>query len=171
MRAGPLGAYFADDLPRVVTQAELASRTTHTHPEAVAGAIAVAVAAAIACQDSGPVSPAAWLKSVLTWVPSSEVRSRLERASALPEQMHTDTAAAILGNGSQLSAQDTVPFALWCAARHLGDFEEAMWAGVMAGGDRDTICAIVGSVVAMTADVPVRWLEAREALPQWFSMT
>jgi len=48
MRVAPIGAYFADDLDRVVEQARRSAVVTHAHPEGVAGAIAVAVAAALA---------------------------------------------------------------------------------------------------------------------------
>ena len=63
-------------------------------------------------------------------------------------------------------AQDTVPFALWCVARHLGDFEEAMWRTVSGLGDRDTTCAIAGGIIAAapTASIPSEWLDAREDL-------
>ncbi len=46
MRVAPLGAYFADDLPCLVTEARASAEITHAHPEGQAGAIAVAVAAA-----------------------------------------------------------------------------------------------------------------------------
>jgi ADP-ribosylglycohydrolase len=38
-------------------------------------------------------------------------------------------------------------------------------------GDRDTTCAIVGGIVAMSAGVesiPPSWIESREPLPAWF---
>ncbi|MBX3443419.1 MAG: ADP-ribosylglycohydrolase family protein [Planctomyces sp.] len=38
MRAAPLRAYFADDLPRVVDEARLSAEVTHAHPEGMAGA-------------------------------------------------------------------------------------------------------------------------------------
>ena len=50
MRVAPLGAYFADDLSRVVEQARASSLVTHTHPEGVTGTIAIAIAAAKAWQ-------------------------------------------------------------------------------------------------------------------------
>jgi ADP-ribosylglycohydrolase len=50
MRVAPLGAYFADDLDKVVEQAERSAVTTHCHREAIAGAIAVGLAAALAWQ-------------------------------------------------------------------------------------------------------------------------
>ena len=72
-----------------------------------------------------------------------------------------------LGNGSRVTAPDTVPFALWCAARHLDQFEEALWATVSGLGDRDTTCAIVGGVVALAvgpSGLPPAWVAAREPL-------
>jgi ADP-ribosylglycohydrolase len=47
MRIAPLGAFFADDVERVVVEARRAREVTHAHPEAVARAVAVAVAAAL----------------------------------------------------------------------------------------------------------------------------
>ena len=76
----------------------------------------------------------------------------------------------MLGNGVKVSAQDTVPFCLWCAAKYLDNYEEAMWATVSALGDRDTTCAIVGGIVACYTGVegiPPDWLAAREPLPDW----
>jgi ADP-ribosylglycohydrolase len=78
-----------------------------------------------------------------------------------------ETAVSLLGNGSMVVAQDTVPFSLWCVARHLDDFEEAMWQTVSGLGDRDTTCAIVGGVVSLACgrdQLPAAWLEAREPL-------
>jgi ADP-ribosylglycohydrolase len=71
-----------------------------------------------------------------------------------------------------VTAHDTVPFALWCAFRNLSDYRSAQLAA-MAGfesnaSDRDTICAIVGSVVSMSCDpstIPADWVAQREPLP------
>ena len=80
-------------------------------------------------------------------------------------------AAAVLGNGAEVLAPDTVPFALWCAARHLDDYEAAIWSTVAGLGDRDTTCAIVGSIVVMRAgptSIPASWRAAREPLGNGF---
>lgn len=58
------------------------------------------------------------------------------------------TVAAVLGSGRRTSAHDTVPFALWSAARSLGDFERVFWTTAQVGGDVDTTCAIACGVVA-----------------------
>src|SRR3954454_13316497 len=53
MRVAPLGAWFADDLDRVVSEARASAAVTHAHPEGQAGAVAVAVAAAVAHRQRG----------------------------------------------------------------------------------------------------------------------
>ena len=108
----------------------------------------------------------------MPYIPQSEGLNKLARAQRLPETTTVDLAASILGNGTKLSAQDTVPLCLWCAAHHLENYEEAMWTTVRAGGDRDTTCAIVGSIVALSAgdgSIPLDWAHAREPLPVWFT--
>lgn len=166
MRAAPLGAWFADDWTELVTQARASAEVTHGHPEGQAGAIAVAAAAAWAWRhrDDAARRPHELLAVAAEHTPPGETRVGLVRALELPEHATIREAAAVLGNGSGVIAQDTVPFALWSAARNLGDFEAAMWNTVVAGGDVDTTCAIVGGIVAITAEVPPHWREAREPL-------
>ncbi len=65
-----------------------------------------------------------------------------------------------------MSSPDTVPFTLYCAARFMGDFEEALRFTVAGLGDRDTTCAIVGGIVACAAPVPKTFIAAREPLPR-----
>ncbi len=172
MRVAPIGAFFADDLDAVIKQAELSAMITHSHPEGIAGAIAVAVAAALACRHkSSPLSATDFLQQICDRTPMSEVHLRMTRGLALLENATVEQAAAALGTGAQVSAQDTVPFCLWAAALHLNHYEEAMWATVSGLGDRDTTCAIVGGIVVMSAGVesiPPSWIKAREPLPAWF---
>jgi ADP-ribosylglycohydrolase len=171
MRVGPVGAYFADDLETVVKQARLSAEVTHAHPDGQAGAIAVAVAAAMAWRlrnASEPDRPQRLLDAVLERTPRGPTYDGLQEAAALPWDSDVEAAVQLLGNGSQVICLDTVPFCLWCAARHLGNYEEAMWTTVAGLGDRDTTCAIVGSIVALSASretVPPAWKDAREPLP------
>jgi ADP-ribosylglycohydrolase len=165
MRVAPLGAWFADDLDRVVEQATLSAAVTHAHPEAAAGAIAVAVAAALAVRQT-PAEDL--LLEVATRTPDSEVASRVRRVAHRPWSMQPQWIAGEVGCGTLISAPDTVPYAIWCAARHLDDLVEALWATVSAGGDMDTTCAIVGGIVAARTGLdatPREWLNAREPLP------
>jgi ADP-ribosylglycohydrolase len=175
MRVAPVGAYFAEDLDLVVEQAAKSAEVTHTHSEAIAGAIAVAVAAAWAARlkDSNYLpTRVEFLNLVLPYIPESEVSSKISLARNLSANTSVQSAAAVLGNGTQISAQDTVPFALWCASGHLNNYEEAIWLTVSGLGDRDTTCAIVGGIVAIytgIAGIPPAWLQARESLTGYLS--
>jgi ADP-ribosylglycohydrolase len=147
MRVAPLGAYFADDLEQVLALAERPAVVTHAHPEAAAGAIAVAVAPAYGVRSCVSTRPRGWrafLDSVLPHVPESEVRTRLQKARDLRSGLEIGKVVARLGNGTMVSAQDTVPFVLWCAAHHLRDFERAIWKVLSGMGDLDTNAAMVG---------------------------
>lgn len=166
MRAAPVGAYFAPDLERTVAEARRSAQVTHAHEDGQAGAVAVAVAAALVVNG---VQGDALLRSVLPHVPRGETRDGLARALEVPASTSPASAAELLGSGRRVLSWDTVPFALWCAARHLDDFEEAMWCTVAGLGDRDTTCAIVGGVVALRVGrdgLPGVWLRRREALPR-----
>jgi len=164
MRVAPVGGFFHNDVGRAAQEAQLSAVVTHAHPEGQAGAIAVAVAAAIAANTPHP-SGHEFLKEVLKFVPKSITQQRIQLALDIPasELYH---AIRVLGTGSQVSAQDTVPFCLWNAAHHLDDFEGALWQTVNGLGDCDTTCAIVGGIVALSAtEIPPDWLQRREPLP------
>lgn len=164
MRSAPIGAYFCDDMAAVVGEARRSAEVTHAHLDGQAGAIAVAIAAAYVA--NGGEHPEGLFDAVLAHTPHGETRAVIERAARLPLSSEIGAAISTLGNGTQVISQDTVPLSIWCAARHLGDFTEAMWSTVSALGDRDTTCAIVGGILASSASttIPAEWLEAREPL-------
>jgi len=173
MRVAPLGAYFSDDIALVVRQAALSAEVTHRHPEAIAGAIAIAVATAYAvrCRETQQlvVGPA-FLSRIISHVPESTVRTGIVKAMTFTNDTPIWKVAMALGNGSGVSAQDTVPFTLWCAAQQLGSYEDAIWLTASGLGDIDTNCAIVGGIVAAyttAIGIPQMWQERREALPRW----
>jgi ADP-ribosylglycohydrolase len=64
-----------------------------------------------------------------------------------------EAAAAQLRSGSRVSCQDTVPFALWCAAAPVESFEAAIWLTLSGLGDCGTTAAIVGGIVALRTGV------------------
>lgn len=144
MRSAPIGAWFAYDLEKVREQARLAAPVTHIHPEGLAGAEAVAVAAAVTTTGIA-TNFGGFLEAVLDLVEPSEVRERIQQARKIGPDASVQLAVTALGNGTQLSCPDTVPFCLWNVARHLGHYEEALWGTVSGLGDRDTTCAIVGA--------------------------
>ena len=163
MRAGPLGAYFRGDLQAAAENARLSAEVTHTHPEGIAGAIAVAVAAA---HVSGGGTLADLFAAVLSTLPSTTTSAAIEQASSFLETDEIRTVVLRVGNGSRVLSQDTVPFCLWCVAHSDLDYEAALWRTVAGLGDRDTTCAIVGSIVASSTKsvIPRGWLAARESL-------
>ncbi|MER7699048.1 MULTISPECIES: ADP-ribosylglycohydrolase family protein [unclassified Streptomyces] len=173
MRIAPLGAWYADDPEQATHQAEISSYPTHQHREAVVGAMAVAAAASLAASPDGPPSPEDLLDGVIALVPRSAVGAGLRRARDMLDYRDAGTVAAVLGNGRRTSAHDTVPFALWSAARSLGDYEEAFWVTAQAGGDVDTTCAIVGGVVSSgeAGAPPAGWLAQTEEPPPWLALS
>ena len=163
MRAAPIGGFFYDDLKRTAKEAELSAEVTHAHIEGKAGAIAVAVAAAIATSRPYPAGKD-FLKEIIPFIPDGITKSRVELATKIPPDAFWD-AVKQLGTGHEVSAQDTVPFCLWVAAYHLGNYEDALWNTAKGLGDVDTTCAIVGGIVALSVpQIPSTWLSRREPL-------
>lgn len=171
MRVAPLGAYFENNLEKLKSQALLSAEVTHSHIEGQVGALAVALAACWAWHHrQEEIDGKALLKFVLDRLPDCDTKYGIAKAYELPFAYQIETATSVLGNGTRVSSQDTVPFALWCAARHINNFEEAMWATVSGLGDRDTTCAIVGGIVALKVGykgLPESWIRARESLTDW----
>lgn len=170
MRVAPLGAYFADDLERCADAARASSLVTHTHPEGVAGTVAVAVGAAMAWRmrdEIGAGFAPDFFEEVLRLTPESQVRRGILLASQTPMDVPLNDVAKALGNGSLVTAPDTVPFCIWMAAHHPGHFVEAIGKTISVGGDCDTNAAIVGGMVALSAgraSIPGDWLKARETI-------
>lgn len=170
MRAAPIGAYFADDIQRLVHEARRSAEVTHAHPDGQAGAIAVALGAAILWRGrkGGRWDVSRTLRNIADETPGGQTRDGIYRAAELAADASTMLAASALGTGSRVASADTVPFALWCAFRYGNDYEEALWQTVSGLGDRDTTCAIVGGIVALgtgSGGIPAEWLAAREPLP------
>jgi ADP-ribosylglycohydrolase len=169
MRVAPLGAYFSDDLSVVPAMATKSAQVTHYHPEGIAGAIAVAVAAAVATsqrkQDPINAAKTIW-DAVIDFTPESKVRTRLTMVRKFTTADHKMVSREV-GNGTEVSAQDTVPFCIWSACQNIGCYREALLSTLEVGGDCDTNCAIVGGVVSAysaACGIPEDWHAAREAL-------
>lgn len=171
MRVAPVGAYFADDIDAVVDNAYISAEVTHSHPEGIADAIAVALAAALAWElRSETISRQDFIAGVIKDVPTSDVHNGLKKALALKPNTSVQEAVAVLGNGSRVTAQDTVPFVLWCAGEKLTSYQDAIWLTASGGGDVDTTCAMVGGIVSMYTGIegiPADWIAHREPLPSW----
>ncbi len=168
MRAGPIGGYFWGDPERAAQEAQRSAVVTHSHLDGQAGAIAVATAAAMAPIKLA-ISSIDFLSQIVTRLPHTRTREKVEEARRIGPDEH-GRAVGTLGTGNEIAAFDTVPFCLWVAAHHGFDFEAALWTTVAGGGDRDTTCAIVGSIVGLSAEIPEAWLRAREPLPSGYEL-
>jgi ADP-ribosylglycohydrolase len=170
MRAAPVGAYFADDMSQVVEQAGLSAEVTHAHLDGKAGAIAVAVAAAWAwnwSQSGKTARGTGLLRTALDLTPKGATRRGIELALTFPLEDWEFNVANAVGDGSDVTSADTVPFCLWVAARHLDSYPEAIWTAIRVHGDIDTTCAIIGGIVAMShgeTGIPTEWRNSRERL-------
>lgn len=162
MRSAPIGAYYADDVDTLLEQARNASQVTHFHHDGIAGGQAVALAAAWAAQPRKQ----GLLDFVLEHLDPGAIRNAVRKAAEYPAGAKPSEVAKELGNGSRVTALDTVPFCLWVAAHYGSDYQEALWTTVGVLGDRDTTCAIVGGIIASSPEleIPPDWLAAREPL-------
>lgn len=172
MRIAPLGAFFFDDLDAVKQQASKSAFVTHAHKEGRAGAIAIALAAAHACRSRGDLEGfrRGLFDVCLEGTPAGAVRDGIELAARTPESTPLPVVVEKLGNGREVSAQDTVPFTLWVAHRHSNDLKEALWTAVSAFGDRDTTAAIIGGVLGALLGpegLPRDWVSKREGITDW----
>ena len=87
----------------------------------MAGAIAVAVAAAMAWQlrdTSLTYDARKFFEEILRLTPESKTRRGILLASQTPAEIAVQHVAKALGNGSLVTAPDTVPFCVWMAAQH-----------------------------------------------------
>lgn len=166
MRAAPIGAYFADDLDKVLYHARASAEVTHAHMEGIAGAMAAAAGAALLLNKrlgSYLGEGEALLQDVADMLPECDTKYKILSAVSVKKNCSIDFAVSVLGNGMMLTAQDTVPFCLWCAAHFYESIEEALWTAVSALGDRDTICAIVGGMVSLYGEeFPRQWVTHME---------
>ncbi len=167
MRAAVVGAYFHDRPAERRAFGEALARVTHTDERAVQGALFVAELAA-----AGPEAA----RAVVT---EPTLGAALDRAAELARQGASTAEAAELLKTSGFILH-TLPFALYCRLRH---GEGALLEAVNAGGDTDTIGAIVGAwsrpsseLVERLGDGPfgrthlrglARALARREPPPRW----
>ncbi|MDR2951065.1 MAG: ADP-ribosylglycohydrolase family protein [Prevotella sp.] len=174
MRTAPLGAYFYNDLKWLKSEVAKSALVTHFNLEARVGATAIAYAASLALNlrlTNTQLSAEAFIKEVYDQLEDSDTKSKIRKAMHIPGTYRIDTVVSILGNGIKLTSQDTVPIAIWCAANHLDNFEDALWRAVSALGDRDTICAMVGSIVILYAPdetIPQEWLNSVESTDTFY---
>lgn len=174
MRVAVLGAFLHEnhihDKNELKRLATLQSEVTHCHPEGIAGSIAITLLAKLmAEQASSPKHwPSSWPElyydALLEDVPKGQVWDGIKRASELSMDAPIGKAREILGNGTHVTCQDTVPLCCWLAIKALFTYtreemyERAIIETSMAFGDVDTNCAIVGGVLGVVSPPPQKWV-------------
>ncbi len=141
MRAAVIGAFFRDQPERRRTFGEAIARTTHTDDRAVQGALYVAELIALGPDEARKI------------VTEPLLGAALDRAVELAQASATtsDAAVALKTTGYVVHS---VPFALFCYLRYGATPLLALQECIAAGGDTDSIAAILGG-----------WLGARHGEP------
>lgn len=141
MRAAVVGVFLRDDADARRAAADALAAVTHTDPRAVEGARFVAEVAAKATTTDDPVAAVTTARAVVS---EPSLGRALDRAAALAaEGAALEVAAKELGTTGFVV--HTVPFAAYAFSRWGGDAMAAVTAVIRAGGDTDSIAAIVGA--------------------------
>jgi len=187
MRVAPLGAFLAplwhgdaecwsegsklcDFEKRVVSEAALQAEVTHCHPEGIAGAIAITTLshnvtdAVIRGHLDYPNMDRIYYQNLLRCTLKGQVWDGIAKAKDLPYDLPIGKAIEILGNGTHVTCQDTVPLCCYLVIKHLTLnrkspelYEKAIIETSMAFGDVDTNCAIVGGIIGIVCSPPEKW--------------
>jgi hypothetical protein len=158
-----LGAYWADDMDRVIAHTRAAIESATSEADTIIGGITMAVAAAWAwrLQHVFHSSHREFIDLVLAYVPPSALREQLVAARQLPDDLTGLGAAVKLGNVRGETPLDTIPFVIWCVGECLDDYEEAIWTALEARGASDVLCALVGGIMALhtgSEEIPDEWI-------------
>lgn len=170
MRVAPLGAFYAGKLGlfELMAETKLQAEVTHCHPEGINGSIATSVASyyvTLLAQDNSDLKNNRLLETVRGSLYTGQVYDGLSKAIDLPFDTPIGKAIEILGNGTHVTCQDTVPLCCWLMAKALTlypieeMYEKSIIETSMAFGDVDTNCAIVGGVVGIISPPPQKWVK------------
>jgi ADP-ribosyl-[dinitrogen reductase] hydrolase len=172
MRSAIIGAFFADDASARRAHIEASTLLTHTDPLALSGALAVAEIAAHLASGRWPVCP-----SLTELVPVlrdlSSQAEWLQAVQSIRECCETSAPLSLaeqrFGSRKGVSGYvlHSVPFAIVVWHRYYDDYRSAIEAVTQAGGDVDTVAAIAGALVGMSAGpdgIPEAW---RNGLMDW----
>jgi ADP-ribosylglycohydrolase len=140
MRAAVIGVYFVNDPDARRRFGRALAEVTHLDARAVAGALFVGELAAALCQS---FDRAACFSTALDIVTEPELRAALTGAERLAAA-GADTADAARELGTSGFVLHTVPFAAFCLLRFGDRPLPALQEAVAAGGDTDSIAAILG---------------------------
>jgi ADP-ribosylglycohydrolase len=150
MRGSVVGVFFHDRPEERRAFGVALARVTHTDPRAVEAALFCAEVAAHCCRARGVEGTQddrlAMTRQAMEVVRDTALKDALERALKMTgERLSSAEAGKALGNSGY--SVHTAALAAWCFMRHGGDALGAVAETIAAGGDTDTIAAIVGAWV------------------------
>jgi len=170
MRAPIIGAFAANDLPRLKALVRVSTRVTHTDPKAEHGALAIALCARRAMLDGAALDRAKLFGELYREIQCLDLSSRLKWVeNALASGKATEELTSQLSSARGVSGYiyETVPAAIFCWLKSLSDFRAAVTDVIRLGGDADTTGAIVGALAGATfgkAAIPNEWVQG---LAEW----
>jgi len=143
MRSAIIGTFFRSDPIRLRAFATNIAEVTHTDPRGVEGALFVAALAAACARSSPGDSRLAMFDEAVEFVVEPSLREVLLRARALANEGASldEARAALKTTGFILH---TAPFAAFCFLRFRDSPLSTLTETIAAGGDTDSIAAIVG---------------------------
>lgn len=165
MRAGILGILAVDesamfDLVKVSTQ------LSHTDPRAFYGALAIAMAARCAAEKLPLEVFYQYLQKHITDGEFQNIIQKMQQ-SLDSGQSTQDFAKQIGGNGVSGYIYQTVPVCLHAWIRYPNNYQAAIEAVIVAGGDTDTTAAIAGSIVGPAVGLQQIPNELRKDILEW----
>jgi ADP-ribosylglycohydrolase len=143
MRAAVIGAFFYDRPDQRQEFGRALAEVTHRDDRAVEGAVYVAEVAAICARGPGRMSPECFQGEARGLVENRELRHAIDHAAELAgRKVGVHEAAETCGNTGFVV--HTVSLALFCLLRFGADPLNALQEAISAGGDTDSIGAILG---------------------------
>lgn len=161
MRAAIIGAFICDSPRERERFGTALAEVTHTDARAVGGALYVAELAAACVRHPSDVAPVVCYDEARGAVTESSLATVLDQARqlALQDSSTAEAAQILRTTGFVLH---TVPFAAFCFLRFGTDPLPALAEAISAGGDTDSIAAILGAWLGALhgeARLPVQLLQ------------
>lgn len=168
MRSSIIGAYFANNLPKLDVFVTLSTKITHSDPRALIGAKAIAyITAWIIREDFKECPDIDKLEAILRLIEDKEtewLNLTDQLIYGLKQGLSVLEFANLIGQEKGISGYvyKTVPMAIYAWYYHFDNFRDALEAVFNCGGDTDTTGAITGALCGVTGGesaIPRQWRE------------
>jgi poly(ADP-ribose) glycohydrolase ARH3 len=165
MRVAPVGLVYHDSLD-LFEKVEISASVTHAHPVGIDGAAvqAKAVAQAMNLDRENEFLPEKFLNNLIDFARTPQMKNKLLLVQKMIAENVSPMRAA-LEIGRSVTAQESIPFAIFSFLLHPRSFEDCLFCSILNGGDRDTLgamaCAISGAYLGIEA-LPRIWLQKLE---------